>query len=284
MAGLELLYNCVSSSITSPQDVLVCFAHWEIVKSGYKCLGAGDEPRDGEKKSELLPAAWNASKELYTLRYRSNDDKSNLLLKAITVDSTLIFNLMDSATDKVTDLTVSVSDYVDEASLQSFESVFKNTADLAKKLKSSLLPAAKVESAERKERRERAPAADTRPSPDHDPLRIPPRVPPTAHPPNWTDPMSPFAAGGADLDPFRQVVHRPLDLPVPGRPGGMIVDPLRAGFPRSGFDPSGGIPGVLPPGAVPPGARFDPFGPVGRHRPGPDPDHLPPPGYDDMFM
>ncbi|KAI4892168.1 hypothetical protein NFI96_016422 [Prochilodus magdalenae] len=125
MAGLELLYNCVSSSITSPQDVLVCFAHWEIVKSGYKCLGAGDEPRDGEKKSELLPAAWNASKELYTLRYRSNDDKSNLLLKAITVDSTLIFNLMDSATDKVTDLTVSVSDYVDETSLQSFDrSVF----------------------------------------------------------------------------------------------------------------------------------------------------------------
>lgn len=50
--------------------------------------------------------------------------------------------------------------------------------------------------------------------------------------------------------------------------GGMIVDPLRAGFPRSGFDPSSGIPGVLPPGAVPPGARFDPFGPVGRHRPG----------------
>uniref|UniRef100_A0A672SKE2 Proteasome inhibitor PI31 subunit n=1 Tax=Sinocyclocheilus grahami TaxID=75366 RepID=A0A672SKE2_SINGR len=66
--------------------------------------------------------------------------------------------------------------------------------------------------------------------------------------------------------------------------GGMIVDPLRAGFPRSGFDPSSGIPGVLPPGAVPPGARFDPFGPVGRHRPGPDPDHMPPPGYDDMFM
>lgn len=53
-----------------------------------------------------------------------------------------------------------------------------------------------------------------------------------------------------------------------GRAGGMIVDPLRAGFPRSGFDPSSGIPGVLPPGAVPPGARFDPFGPVGRRRPG----------------
>lgn len=50
--------------------------------------------------------------------------------------------------------------------------------------------------------------------------------------------------------------------------GGMILDPLRSGFPRSGIDPSSGIPDILPPGAVPPGARFDPFGPIGRRRPG----------------
>lgn len=40
-------------------------------------------------------------------------------------------------------------------------------------------------------------------------------------------------------------------------------------------------------GSVPPGARFDPVGPSGTEprRGGiPDPDHLPPPGYDDMFM
>jgi hypothetical protein len=41
---------------------------------------------------------------------------------------------------------------------------------------------------------------------------------------------------------------------------------------------------------VPPGARFDPIGPpgTGPRRGGtwgaPDADHLPPPGYDDMFM
>lgn len=64
-------------------------------------------------------------------------------------------------------------------------SVFKNTEDLAMKLKSSLLPSVKGESSEKKEKKERAPAADTRPSPDHDPLRIPPRAPATAHPPNW---------------------------------------------------------------------------------------------------
>lgn len=54
------------------------------------------QPRDGDRKSELLPTGWNTSGELYTLRYRSNDDKSNLLFKAITVDSTLIFNVMVS--------------------------------------------------------------------------------------------------------------------------------------------------------------------------------------------
>lgn len=49
MAGLELLYTSVASSITSPQDAVVCFIHWEIVKSGYKCLGAGDEVRKETK-------------------------------------------------------------------------------------------------------------------------------------------------------------------------------------------------------------------------------------------
>uniref|UniRef100_A0A8C2GJ62 Proteasome inhibitor PI31 subunit n=1 Tax=Cyprinus carpio TaxID=7962 RepID=A0A8C2GJ62_CYPCA len=271
MAGLELLFNCVSNSLTCSQDALICFVHWEIVKSGYKCLGTGDEPKDGEKKSELLPPGWNESKDLYALRYRSSDDKSNLLLKAFTVDSTLIFNLMDSKTEKVTDLTLNISEYVEEANLQTFESVFKNTDELITKLKSSLLPTEKEERQGKTEKKTESERASHLRDPLSDPLLIPTRGPPGRHPPNWPDPMDPFATGGADLDPFG------------GRAGGMIVDPLRAGFPRSGFDPSSGIPGVLPPGAVPPGARFDPFGPVGRHRPGPDPDHMPPP-YDDMFM
>lgn len=265
-----MLFSCISGAIARPQDVVVCFVHWEYVRNGYKCLGTGDEPRDGDKKSELLPADWNSSGELYTLRYRSSDDKSNLLLKAITVDNTLIFNVLDSATEKVFDLTVNVSDYVDTEHLQEFDRVFKSTDDLATKVKTKLLSCVKGESSKKVEKRsERDPLADSR---SDDPLRVPTRTPSSSRQPDWADPMAPFAAGGADLDPFG------------GRAGGMIVDPLREGFPRSGFDPSGGIPGVLPPGAVPPGARFDPFGPVGRNRPGPDPDHMPPPGYDDMFM
>ena len=45
MAGLEVLFSCVSSAIARPQDVVVCFVHWEAVQNGYKCLGTGDEVR-----------------------------------------------------------------------------------------------------------------------------------------------------------------------------------------------------------------------------------------------
>ncbi|KAJ8260380.1 hypothetical protein GJAV_G00181450 [Gymnothorax javanicus] len=271
MAGLEVLYSSVVGNISCPQDALICFVHWEIVRSGNKCIGCGDQPLQSDKKSELLPAGWNDSKELYTLRYKSKNDESDLLLKAITVDSTLIFNIMDSATERVSDLTVNVSDYVDAENLQDFDRAFKNSEELAKKVQSGLLPSASPVKGESSRKVGKRHSAD--PQPDHDPLLIPPRNPHTGRQPHWPDPLAPFAAGGADLDPFG------------GRgTGGMIVDPLRSGFPRSGFDPSAGIPGQLPRGAVPPGARFDPFGPVGHNRPGPDPDHMTPPGYDDMFM
>lgn len=79
-----------------------------------------------------------------------------------------------------------------------------------------------------------------------------------------------------------------------GMGGGMLFGPGHPNF--------GGGRGFPPrPGGVPPGARFDPFGPPGigggRGFPpgagggrgaggpggGPDPDHLPPPGSDDMY-
>ncbi|CAG2121728.1 unnamed protein product, partial [Medioppia subpectinata] len=125
--------------------------------------------------------------------------------------------------------------------------------------------------------------------PEYDPLRepmpgarpMPGYGPGIGYDPNyggvgqWPPPY-----GGADLDPLGRAQ------------GGMIMDP-RA-FPGPfGRGPRNPAPG-LPPGAIPPGARFDPFGPPGvgpNPRPhrnprqqGPDPDHLPPPGYDDMFM
>ncbi|XP_036958232.1 proteasome inhibitor PI31 subunit [Acanthopagrus latus] len=278
MAGLEVLYTCVSGSISCPQDAVVCFVHWDLIKRGYRCIGSGDEPRSSDKKSELLPADWSSNKELYSLRYKTKDGDSQFLLKAIVVDSTLIFNLMNSSSQQVSDMTVNISDHVDADKLQTFDSVYKDTDGLSEKVRTQLLPFQDRSSGQRpepKSRREDEEEEERRRRvEDSDPLRIPHRHPRQGTQPHWPDPMiPPFAAGGADLDPFGSRGG-----------GGMIVDPLRSGYPRSGFDPTSGIPDILPPGAVPPGARFDPFGPVGRRRPGPDPDHMPPPGYDDMFM
>uniref|UniRef100_A0A1A8SK66 Proteasome inhibitor PI31 subunit n=1 Tax=Nothobranchius rachovii TaxID=451742 RepID=A0A1A8SK66_9TELE len=277
MAGLEVLYTCVAGSISCPHDAVVCFVHWEMIKNGYRCIGSGDDPRSSDKKSELLPADWNSNKELYSLRYKANSTDTQMLLKAITVDSALIFNLMNLSTQQVSDLTVNISDHVNADQLHTFDSVFKDMEGLSQMVTAQLLPPQKKETeqkTERKSRRDEEDEAQRRREEGSSPLRMPGGHPHQGTQPHWPNPLDPpFAVGGSDLDPFG--THGG---------GGMIVDPLRSGYPRSGFDPSSGIPDILPPGAVPPGARFDPFGPIGRRRPGPDPDHMPPPGYDDMFM
>ncbi|NWY29194.1 PSMF1 inhibitor, partial [Pheucticus melanocephalus] len=174
----------------------------------------------------------------------------------------------DRRSQKVADVTLAVADYINPEHLDDFHKVYKNTEELRTRITSGILaplgpPAGKGR--KEPESKEDVPW-------DENPLQLPPRQPMGARAPHRPSPLSPFAVGGEDLDPFG------------GRSGGMIVDPLRSGIPHAGIDPSSGIPGRLPPGAVPPGARFDPFGPIGIGRSGPDPDHLPPPGYDDMFM
>lgn len=272
MAGLEVLYTCFVDSITCAQDAVVGFVHWELIKGGYRCIGSGDEARSSDKKSELLPSDWSSNKELYTLRYKPTDSDTLYMLKGIPIDAALLFNFMNTSNQKVLDLVVNISDYVDAEQLRTFDSAYKDVSSFSQKVRSQLLPPPDG-AAGSSERRSPTETQRDRRTPDSDPLRIPHRQPPGTRP-LWSDPLDPpFAAGGADLNPFGSRGG-----------GGMIVDPLRSGYPRSGFDPSSGIPDILPPGAVPPGARFDPFGPIPRHRPGPDPDHMPPPGYDDMFM
>lgn len=46
--------------------------------------------------TELLPADWSNNKELYSLRYEAKETDKQLLLKAVVVSSTMIFNLMVS--------------------------------------------------------------------------------------------------------------------------------------------------------------------------------------------
>ncbi|XP_053309341.1 proteasome inhibitor PI31 subunit [Spea bombifrons] len=254
--GLELLFSLESRGFSKPQDPLICFIHWELVSSGLHCFGRGEKAGEQDTGSERLPDGWGDNKELYTLRYGT--DASRFLLKALTVEGTLIVNIMDLRSEKVCDLTLDVAVYVDSAHLQQYDRVYKSPSHLRRLLHSDLIAPLLGTKEERK-----ASSEQEQGPPNRDPLRVPPRV--TG---GWRTPPGDLPYGAADLDPLG------------GRSGGMIMDPFHAGRSRPRIDPTMGF----PPGSVPPGARFDPLGPLGARQPGPDPDHLPPPGYDDMFM
>ncbi|KAM5245554.1 proteasome inhibitor PI31 subunit [Ctenodactylus gundi] len=271
MAGLEVLYASVAPAITCEQDALVCFLHWEVVTHGYYGLGPGDQPGPSDKKSELLPDGWNNNKDLYVLRYESKDGSRKLLMKAIPMENSMIVNVLEYGSQQVTDLTLNVHDYISAEDLGDFHRTYRNSEELRSRIVSGIITPIEEQwnkASESSPHREFPPATAR----EIDPLRIPPPHPPPSRLPAWSDPLGPFAVGGEDIDPFGF------------RRGGMIVDPLRSGFPRASIDPSSGLPNRLPPGSVPPGARFDPFGPIGTSPSGPNPDHLPPPGFDDMYL
>ncbi|XP_067410106.1 proteasome inhibitor PI31 subunit isoform X2 [Emydura macquarii macquarii] len=225
MAGLELLYAsqaAAAAGLSCPQDALLCFVHWQLVTHRYRALGTGDQPGPNERKSEMLPAGWNADKDLYTLRYKSTDDRHELLLKAIMVDSSMILNVMDCGSKQVADLTLTVADYIDPEHLDDFHRVYKNVDELETRVVTGIISplGAPQEKSDTKkepkpEKKVPLPPAST---PDYDPLRIPPRQPHGGRQPSWPGPLDPFAVGGEDLDPFgswRNVEPAPLlDLPL----------------------------------------------------------------------
>ena len=57
------------------------------------------QPGPNDKKSELLPAEWNSNKDLYVLRYESKDGSRKLLVKAVTVENSVIINVLVSLGD-----------------------------------------------------------------------------------------------------------------------------------------------------------------------------------------
>lgn len=57
------------------------------------------QPGPDDKKSELLPAEWNSNKDLYVLRYESKDGSRKLLVKAVTVENSVIINVLVSLRD-----------------------------------------------------------------------------------------------------------------------------------------------------------------------------------------
>jgi len=264
-----------------------------MITNGFNCIGVGEQaPQDVEhcRKSELLPAGWNASHDVaYNLLYQKDPNTDVYVLKVVQADQTLFVHVQRLGDEAIGSTPLLVSQYVND-DLESHHSAFKNLSELSKKFKTEVLdsftktqPSKEASTSTTRSETRQGETSRRRPPDEDDPLRVgPPRRPGMGYrDPEWGAPSNPFSVGTGDLDPL-----------AAGR-GGMLMDPRR-GIPGFGGGvPDAGLPGRLPRGAVPPGARFDPFGPPdldpsgnarGGHRAGPDPDHLPPPGYDDMFM
>ncbi|KAL9961793.1 hypothetical protein ACROYT_G030813 [Oculina patagonica] len=247
---------------------------------------------------ETLPPDWNSLDDVYALQYRRGNLSSVFILKALKLGDKVMLYLMDEDESKMHDTELNVDrytarsvDYDTPQGSQQIEDIFRQLDQLKTKIFRDVVDkftSGSSRAGSQEERRgSRRESQREQPSRliDDDPLRIPPRRPPDFHG-EWAPPVGPFGYGDGDRLPGH-----------PGASGGMLMDPFRTGGMGStggqGFGPPP-HPGQLPRGAVPPGARFDPFGPVppggsradsrsGRFA-GPDPDHLPPPGYDDMFM
>lgn len=41
--GFEMLNKLVDNQLNKKEDVLILFTHWFFIKTGFKCIGLGDE-------------------------------------------------------------------------------------------------------------------------------------------------------------------------------------------------------------------------------------------------
>ncbi|EEB20451.1 proteasome inhibitor, putative [Pediculus humanus corporis] len=291
--GWDLTYRLIEKELTKKEDLLIAFTHWFIIKNGFSCIGNGDSKtvKGNEIKTESLSSGWNQNED-YNIRYlygeklyllRAYVTGGDIILNFLRADdlciSSCVFKVEDTVKQIKGNIQISMPDYKNVISIlrkDLIEPVFIKTTHSAVETQTTekiILPTAGRPDPFSPD------GSDTSTDPLTVPLRRP--IPMSGLDPLWTDPLrDPNTVGRNDLDPFS-----------PGIGGGMIFDPLNPRNDRSldPIIPGPSVPRGLPRGAVPPGARFDPLGPPnfgrnGGRRIDPDPDHLPPPGYDDMFI
>ncbi|XP_003490801.1 proteasome inhibitor PI31 subunit [Bombus vosnesenskii] len=268
--GFELVQEIYNNQITKKEDVLILFVHWYLIKYGFRCIGIGDskafEPT--EKGSQLLPEGWN-TRPNYALRYIK--DSKLFIFHGIKSDEDLLINLLKVDDQNVSNVQFPINQTVNElhGDLESVIPSYQNVINVIQEdLIHALIPGNMVVNSTQ--------TSFTNDQSRDNPLRVGESTRPSSASYPWNRDADPLRVGAADLNPFAQG-------------SGMIFDPFSSQ--RNRMNPSRpglGVPGRLPPGAVPPFAKFDPFGPpdINQPRPrrDPDNDHLPPPGYDDMFM
>ncbi|XP_022183898.2 proteasome inhibitor PI31 subunit [Nilaparvata lugens] len=271
----ELIYRLIEKSLSRKEDILVSVVHTILINSGFKCIGLGNSSQPDGRESENLPEKWNEGPE-YSIRYIKNGKV--YVLNTLHVDGEIIVSLLSRDDNKVRSVAFNISSTVVELRGDSLSALIPDIRNVVTKIESELMESEKSVQSQTDPPWQSSRATTSSPPPFS---RVPQPMPTHSFgPERFAPPIDPFDYGRSDLNPF-------------GGGGGMIFDPLGGGAgrrPRIPGMPGAGVPGGLPRGAVPPGARFEPFGPSnpdgrrGPNAPQPDPDHMPPPGYDDMFM
>ncbi|XP_030378815.1 proteasome inhibitor PI31 subunit-like [Scaptodrosophila lebanonensis] len=105
--GWDMLLKTIQSHLNKKADLLMALAHFLLTKHYHAyCVGIGDDKTvpEQESGSELLPELWNDDETNYELRYVSNNNV--LLLLGRLTEDTLIINLLNSNTKKVSNICI----------------------------------------------------------------------------------------------------------------------------------------------------------------------------------
>jgi len=284
MTLVEILRDIIKPQLATKFDALMIAVHCIMLKQGFLFVGEGDSPLTlGE-----LPPNWNKGAS-FNFKYKHPTSTKKYSISGVSLRSPgeekLVIRAKPEGEDRQYVISLDCTTYMKEDSaLNDFANIFNNIEKLnseifegiTEKLLSTVMPS-------------------TAPR-DHDPLRVPGRGTPQPSPLLIGQPMrSPiggFGVGDHDMHPS----FDPFGFGgYPGGGGGNLIGPGHPGFgptlpfpghPNVGPQPPRPGRPSIPKGSVPPGARYDPFGPptdpTGQGNP--DYNHLPPPGYDDMFL
>jgi len=274
-------------------------------------------PDQNDRVPELnIPKTWNASSDVYALRYKHPRSAMVFDIKMVPIGQRLFIHGMAIEDGKHYELELKVDEYVrggmweDDSAWNDlfYPNKLKDLISLFRmSVVRKMLPELNKEGYEDTHTTTATPAPATttttapesRPAPRRDPYDDPlrddsfrrPRMPPV--PP--VGGRNPLAVGQEDLYPLGMPRFGPGGFPGMDTGGGMLFGPTHPAFGPGVRDPYAfqppsfpGGPVGIPRGSIPPGARFDPFGPPpvpGPFGPSPgsgfrepDNDMEPPPG------
>ncbi|XP_053673322.1 proteasome inhibitor PI31 subunit-like [Anopheles nili] len=261
--GLETLWKLERSNVATKSDLVMLLVHWFLTKHGFRNVGVGDDKTldNSVEMSELLPEGWNGNSTSYALRYTMNNEL--YILHGTLSNETMILNLLHTKTLQVSNAAFNLNTTVQSIQGENVKKLIADVDTQITRLNDELLKPIHDGGAKSSGTQTTAVSAAPvvqRQNPNLANERAQIRNP-VSYPVGVLLPR----IGQADLDPLGRFGG-----------GGMLMGPIR------GIRPNGQM-GV---GQFLPGARFDPIGPNinPNNGPGPNPDHLPPPGYEDMFM